>query len=252
MLANTLRITRPTRGRPLSIGNHFRAQSFREDQFGGAMDPLLMVDHFRMTEPTFGLHHHAGFSAVTYVFEDSRSAHQNTDSMGNNLPINPGSLHWMAAGRGVLHDEWPVGEEPETHGLQLFVNLPREKRYAEPYAIHLESADVPVYAAEGVRVRVVAGELKGVRSPVELPQPFSIFDGFLIAKANLEIPVPQGWNAWIYAVEGQIEISVCDETSLLEQGHAIALEGFGDAGSACIASGTASHFIMLAGLPVES
>ena len=101
MLADTLRLTKPTRGRPFAIASHFRAQSFCEDQFGGAMDPLLMVDHFRMSEPTFGPHHHAGFSAVTYVLEDSRSAHQNTDSMGNNLPINLGSLHWMVAGRGI-------------------------------------------------------------------------------------------------------------------------------------------------------
>jgi redox-sensitive bicupin YhaK (pirin superfamily) len=112
MLANTLRITSPTKGHPFTIGDHFSADSFREDQFGGAMDPLLMVDHFRMTEPTFGPHRHSGFSAITYVFEDSRSAHQNTDSMGSDHPINPGSLHWMAAGRGVQHDEWPARNAP--------------------------------------------------------------------------------------------------------------------------------------------
>jgi redox-sensitive bicupin YhaK (pirin superfamily) len=34
------------------------------------LDPVLVADEFWMTQPVFGPHPHAGFSAVTYIFED--------------------------------------------------------------------------------------------------------------------------------------------------------------------------------------
>ena len=43
-------------------GSGFQARHFSEDMFDGRMDPLLMVDHFVMTEPTFEPHLHAGIS----------------------------------------------------------------------------------------------------------------------------------------------------------------------------------------------
>ncbi len=210
MHVHSLHVTHPTKGVPHAIGKHFDARSFHEDQYGGAINPLLMVDHFRMTEPTFGPHRHVGFSAVTYVFEDSRSPHLNSDSLGNDLPIHPGALHWMVAGRGVEHDEWPGGENPEVHGLQFFVNLPAGKRNIDPYAVHVEPDDVPEYRTEGVRIRVVAGELDGFRSPVQLPQPFFIFDAFLDAGASTDLPTQAGWSAWLYVLDGSIQINVDD------------------------------------------
>jgi|SRR5579863_8009921 len=252
MLANSIRITMPVRGAPFAIGTHFSAHSFRHTQFEGAMDPLLMVDHFRMTEPTFGPHQHAGFSAVTYVFEDSRSAHLNSDSLGNDLPITPGSLHWMVAGRGVTHDEWPDGDNPEVHGLQFFVDLPVSQKQIEPYAVHLESEDVPTYSDNGIRVRVVAGEFGDICSPVRLPQPFSILDGFLDAQAQLNIQMEHGWGAWIYAINGTLSISAEDETVELTQGLAIALDGFSDGDQLRIIARTDCHFIVMRGKSVRS
>jgi redox-sensitive bicupin YhaK (pirin superfamily) len=153
----------------------------------------------------------------------------------------------------VQHDEWPALDNSEVHGLQFFVNLPPEKRLIEPYAIHLESAEIPFYTADGVRIRVVAGEFRGVRSPVELPQPFAIFDGFLAAKISLNLPAQQGWNGWIYAMDGDIEVSVEDKTITLSKGNSIAFQGFGEASSlriSALASQATSHFIMMAGQPV--
>ena len=52
-------------GRAHSIGEGFTALHFSEEMFDGNMDPLLMVDDFVMTGPTFEPHLHAGISAVT-------------------------------------------------------------------------------------------------------------------------------------------------------------------------------------------
>ncbi|MBL9037658.1 MAG: pirin family protein, partial [Archangium sp.] len=43
------------------------------------IDPFLNVDHFTMSQPTFPPHPHAGFSAVTVLFEDSPGAFINRD-----------------------------------------------------------------------------------------------------------------------------------------------------------------------------
>ena len=60
--ATTASITAPKSGNALEIGGGFSANAFRERDFAGAMDPLVMVDHYRMSEPTFGAHPHAGIS----------------------------------------------------------------------------------------------------------------------------------------------------------------------------------------------
>jgi len=90
-------------GRKIKIGDGFEAQSYQHADFEGLMDPLIMVDHFVMTQPTFGTHAHAGLSAVTVMFEDSEGAFRNRDSLGNDLDLAPGDLYWFKAARGALH-----------------------------------------------------------------------------------------------------------------------------------------------------
>ena len=84
-------------GVPHRIGTGFEARHFSEDMFGGAMDPLLMVDHFVMTEPTFEPHLHAGISAVTMLFEDSVGAFLNRDTLGHDIELGAGDLYWLSA-----------------------------------------------------------------------------------------------------------------------------------------------------------
>jgi len=223
MHSSQRRITRPVLGVPTKMGDHCDVTRFRYDQYGGATDPLLMVDHFRMRAQTFGPHPHNGISAVTYVFEDSRSAHLNHDSLGNDGPIHPGSLHWMVAGSGVIHDEWPGGENPESHGLQFFVNLPAEKRDIDAYAVHLESEDVPIYESEGVRIRVVAGRYGDIQSPILLPQKFTLLDCFIASSGAIRIPVGSRGNAWIYSMRGSVNLIVDQESITLDEGYSVAI-----------------------------
>ena len=86
---SSLKISKPVAGHDMRIGSGFTAKHLPEDAFQGLIDPVVMVDHFHMTSPTFQPHPHAGISAVTYMFEDSTSPHVNYDSMGNNGPIQP-------------------------------------------------------------------------------------------------------------------------------------------------------------------
>lgn len=73
---------------------HFSARRLDLQALTGFINPVMGFDHFRMSGPTFAPHPHAGFSAVSYVFEDSSGALRNRDSLGNDLSIEPGAMVW--------------------------------------------------------------------------------------------------------------------------------------------------------------
>ena len=85
-------ITAVQHGETMTRGTGFEALSFIHRQLDGLMDPLIMVDHFTMTEPTFAPHAHAGLSAVSVLFEDSTGSFRNRDSLGNDIELAPGDL----------------------------------------------------------------------------------------------------------------------------------------------------------------
>ena len=63
-------------------------------------------------------HPHIGLSTVTYLF-DGEIMHRNP--FGTVLPIRPGELNWMTAGRGITHSE-RTPAELRTKGSRLFGN----------------------------------------------------------------------------------------------------------------------------------
>src|SRR5207253_5326412 len=91
------------------------------------LDPFLGIDHFSMRVPRSPPHPHAGFCALTYVFEDSEGALVSRDSLGHTSVVHPRDLCWTTAGRGIVHEEVPESGRV-VHGLQVFVNLPAGTR----------------------------------------------------------------------------------------------------------------------------
>ncbi|MDD0837002.1 pirin-like C-terminal cupin domain-containing protein [Curvibacter sp. HBC61] len=222
-MKNELSLSPVVDGRPLHIGTGFTALNFDESQFGGRADPVVMLDHFHMTQPTFAPHPHAGLSAVTYVLEESASPHVNYDSLGHEGPIRPGALHWLAAGRGAIHTEQPEGEAPHVHALQIFVNLPARLKRMAPRVVHLEPEDVPVYEAPGQRVRVVLGDAFGLSSPATaaLPQPFCLLDVALAAGSRFNLALPAAWGGMLYVMTGEVAVLQGDHAWTLHAGQAM-------------------------------
>ena len=174
---------------------------------GEGVDPFLQIDHFRMSQPVFAPHPHAGFSAVTYMFEDSAGAFINRDSLAENEPvlIHPGDLHWTQAGSGIVHEEVPAELGTVCHGLQIFVNLAAKDKFSAPQAFHLAAADIPVYEKDGARVRVVMGDAFGLRSPLETLTAVTMLEVTLLANSEILHTVPKGQNAFVLVVEGEGE-----------------------------------------------
>lgn len=187
-------------------GSHFRAYRLHGSD-PAQLDPFMGIDHAWMSAPTFPPHPHAGFSAVTYLFLDSETGIANRDSQGNRTLIEPGGLHWTAAGRGVVHEENPAVPGSTTHLLQIFVNLPRDRQNAAPFALTLAPQDVPVVHRPGARVRVPLGRFDGVHSPLTPPTEVTLLDIALETGAELVLPVPAGQRAFFMPILGSLEVN---------------------------------------------
>lgn len=187
-------------------GNNFRAYTLRGESVA-QLDPFLAVDHAWTSGPTFPPHPHAGFSAVSYLFLDSETGIANRDSLGNKNIIQPGGLHWTAAGRGVVHEEIPAEQKKTVHMLQIFVNLPADKQKGRPFALSLPPQDIPVIQESGARIRVVLGSIDEVHSPLNTPTEVNLYDISLENKKELRLSIPAGHNAFILPIFGSPEIN---------------------------------------------
>ncbi len=218
----------PISGVPLTIGTGFEAQSFRALDVGEVMNPLVMVDHYVMTESTFGAHPHAGLSAVSLLFEDSEGLFHNRDSLGNDFDLQPGDLYWLSAGSGAVHDESPRANS-RIHGLQVFVNVPKAQRFAVPTSLHVRSTDMPVITNRDFHVKVALGESNGVRGAISPSISMTILDGTIQPGGCFSHELVDNRGVWIQVVEGRLDVLVDETVRRVEPGQAIAIKN--DAGA---------------------
>ncbi|SMF16995.1 hypothetical protein SAMN02745866_01107 [Alteromonadaceae bacterium Bs31] len=240
-------------GKVLEIGSGFTAMAFKEKDFSGGMDPLVMVDHYKMTMPTFGAHPHAGLSAVSVLFEDSEGKFHNRDTLGNDFDLMPGDLYWLKAGAGVVHDESPrTGSK--IHGLQVFVNLPSIYKTSEPESLHVEAHRVPVYEGNGSRVRILLGSSKGISGQQSPALPMTILDGSTDSNGGFMHTLNGGENAWIYAVKGEITLTVSGREVHLSSGQSVAYSPLNKRTEQALqvsnSNDKSAHFVLFAAKPV--
>lgn len=244
----------PQRGRQVEIDAGFSALSFKANDFSCAMDPLVMVDHYRMSESTFGAHPHAGISAVSVIFEDSEGKFHNRDSLGNDFDLMPGDLYWLKAGSGVVHDEAPRAGA-RIHGLQVFVNLPALMEHDAPASLRVKAQDIPVLKNDGNRVRILLGDSNGIASQLSPALPMTILDGKIASKSTFTHDLKAGENSWVYVIEGGIDLDVAGNKIKLQAGEAIAIEAISNSSvqTISIANLTTSraHFALFAAAPVK-
>ncbi|WP_407521263.1 pirin family protein [Methylobacterium oryzisoli] len=213
------------------------------------MDPLLMVDHFVMTGPTFEPHLHAGISAVTALFEDSTGDFLNRDTLGRDVALKPGDLYWLAAASGAAHEERPA-TGARVHALQIFVNLPARLKAEPARALHVRAADVPVLKGRGHRVRVVLGRSGGIDGVGGTPEEMTLLDGFLEPGGLFVHALPEGRQAWIYAVSGRPSVRWGDDERILPEGTALAI-GCAPGTDLVLEAAEHSHFVLMAARPIR-
>jgi redox-sensitive bicupin YhaK (pirin superfamily) len=151
-------------------------------------------------------HPHIGLATVTYLFEGT-ILHR--DSIGSVQSIEPGAVNWMTAGHGIVHSERSPTEERSSgkrlFGIQTWVALPREHEEAEPSFNHFPASALPTLSERGMSVRLIAGTLMGLRSPVPTYSAMFYVDVRLEAGADLQLKDEFAERA-AYIVEGSVEV----------------------------------------------
>jgi hypothetical protein len=170
-------------------------------------DPFLLFDEFRSDNADdyiagFPSHPHRGFETVTYMIAGIMHHEDNTGKSGD---LTPGSVQWMTAGRGVIHSEMPRQKDGLIWGFQLWVNLPAKEKMCEPHYQNIPPENVPmVKRDDGVVVKVIAGEVDGVKGAVSgiVTDPLYI-DVTLPADGSFTLPVASDHNTFAYVLEGE-------------------------------------------------
>ncbi|MBS9718209.1 pirin family protein [Pseudohalocynthiibacter aestuariivivens] len=240
-------IIRSQQGEKITRGDDFEAISFIHRQLDGLMDPLIMVDHFTMTAPTFGPHAHAGLSAVSVLFEDSTGSFRNKDSLGNDIELAPGDLYWLKAARGAVHDEAPTPGS-RTHALQIFVNQPAAQKQDEPSARHVPADEMPVIKGPGHRVRVMTGKSNGVVGVIPPAMPFTILDIALQANGSFTHRPDPGDATWLHLIRGEIGVDLDGTRHRLSSDTALAAHG---ADEIRLLSSEGGQAVLLGGAPLR-
>jgi redox-sensitive bicupin YhaK (pirin superfamily) len=153
------------------------------------------------------------------------------DSQGGGGTITNGDTQWMTAGSGLLHietpPEWLVMKGGLFHGLQLWVNLPRDQKWVQPRYQDLRSSQLALTtsADAGALVRVIAGDVGGQAGPGMTYTPMAMVHATVAPGARLELPWDVRFNALVYVLAG--EGAVGPERRPLASGQ-LAVLGRGD------------------------
>ena len=214
-------------------------------------DPFLMLDEFFSDNPEdylagFPAHPHRGFETVTYML-DGRMRHE--DSEGNRGDLGPGDVQWMTAARGIIHSEMPQQTAGRMRGFQLWLNLPAAEKMRPAEYRDIPAAAIPVVELPGGgSIKVIAGAFGETQGPIGGRTTLPLFlDLRLPAGASVDIPVPPGHNAFLYAYDGQA--SVGTDRQLLPH-RAAGLLSDGDA--VTVTAGPAGgNALLLAGKPLR-
>lgn len=222
---------------------------FSELAFTNELSPWLMFDYAAPKEfsPSrsrrgVGQHPHRGFETVTIAFQGEV---EHGDSVGNRDVIGPGDVQWMTAARGIVHEEFHSDSFAKTGGVfemcQLWLNLPAKNKMGPPRyqpILDKEIPRVPLLPAglsadecralqdngDGASVRIIAGELDGIRGPASTFTPVELWDMELGSLVNTpyEVQLPEGHNCIVFVRRGRAMVGAVGQEKPIEaQGVAL-------------------------------
>lgn len=153
---------------------------------------FILKDGWRMyhgeTIPGFPYHPHRGFETITIV---NKGFCDHSDSLGAAGRFGQGDVQWMTAGRGVQHSEmFPLLNTAEDNPLELFqiwLNLPKSKKFVDPHFKMLWHEDIPVITEDGVKIKVISGNYNGVKANKPAPDSWAAEEDNEVAIWNIHI-----------------------------------------------------------------
>lgn len=181
------------------------------------IDPFLLVHHWKHSykggekqqNVGVGPHPHRGFTPVTFIF---KGGVHHRDSRGHSSIIDAGGTQWMNSGMGIVHSERPRKDIAEDGGefeiIQFWVNAPAKHKMDPPSYQPLTSDETPRVTSkdEKVNVGIITGELGGSKGKIKAHSNLLILRLDIKKGGEIEIPVPEDYNAFVYQLDGQLNL----------------------------------------------
>ncbi|WP_299157359.1 pirin family protein [uncultured Tenacibaculum sp.] len=222
------------------------------------VDPFLLLHHYGpyaisvFNNPfDLGPHPHRGFEPITLLFKGEQF---HRDSLGNEMLVKAGDVQWTTAGRGIIHAEGPskefVEKGGELEGIQLWLNLPAEKKMMPANYQHLKSEVIPVVENDdkSIQLKVVAGEQEGKQGLIKTQTPVNVFTVKTQEKGEVNVTIPMSHNSLVYLLEGETLIN--NETTL-KKGATQMITFHQDGNTIQIEAKKESILLVLSGEPIN-
>ena len=201
-------------GQPGFLGRGHVARPVIQRSFAES-DPFIMLMDDMLDKkddtPVGGPHPHAGFETVSLLIEGE---------MGE---MKAGDFQMMTAGRGVVHTE-TIDRPTKMRLLQLWLNLPKEDRWALPRLQDIPVEHVPHHSKNGVDIRLYSGELAGLSSPVQNYTPMILADIMIQPGITTVQHLPANFNTFLYLLDGGVMIG--DEEATVDHDQVAWLDIF--------------------------
>ncbi len=201
------------------VGDGFKVSQYLPVGIGDMerLSPFLLLDyhapHYYEPSSTIrgvGAHPHRGFETVTIAYDGKVEHH---DNKGNHGIIGPGDVQWMTAASGILHKEYHETEFSKKggilHMIQLWVNLPKDKKMIEPKYQTLLKSDMGILKLDNNQgeISIISGEVNGVKGPADTFTDINIYNVTLNNNGRVSLNEPSNFNTGILILKGEIKIN---------------------------------------------
>lgn len=197
-------------------------------------DPLLMLDSFDSEnyddyKNGFPMHPHRGIETITYLAQGGIT---HRDNLGNENKLTNGGVQWMSSGSGILHEEI-LEKSDRMLGVQLWLNIPAKYKMTPPTYQDIKSEDIPNVDVDGGYVRVISGELNGVKGPGKSDfTDLTFYSIVLKSGSKIEIHSKSDENVTLFTLLGAVIVSgsrVEEKTAVhLSEGETTVIEAIDD------------------------
>lgn len=244
---------------PHMVGDRFRVSQYIPTGIKSMerLSPFLLLDYnapyyFKPSETRLGVgaHPHRGFETVTIAYDGKVEHH---DNKGNHGIIGPGDVQWMTAASGIMHKEYHETEFSKNGGIfhmvQLWVNLPKDKKMIEPKYQPLLKEEMGVLKLDNDKgeISIIAGEVNGVKGPANTFTNINLYNINLKNYGNTTLSEPKNFNTAILILKGEAEVN---EDKICKEGDFIVFDNV--EGEILLESLTEeSLFLVLSGEPIN-
>jgi len=222
------------------------------------IDPFILLHHYGPYEISeksnpfdLGPHPHRGFEPVTFLVQGEQL---HRDSLGNESVVKAGDVQWTTAGRGIIHAEAPtkdfVKRGGTIEGIQLWLNLPSEKKMITANYQHVKNENFNVVSSKDgkVNVQIIAGELEGHYGRIQTQTSVNAFMIDIEIGGEQTISFSKSHQGMLYLLKGHVTVND-SETLALNENQLIQFNQDGEGFS--IKGNEISKLLFLSGAPLN-